>query len=123
MRARRVKLGAQQLLSRNTSEAIVDKDNHARDAMKYVVMSLPEASRKPLGRRVAERMQATIEEAKRMGADPDQAATNAVLQYTRIAHEEQEEDNPAITYYGGSARRRIVEMQREINRRYRASWR
>ena len=27
--ARRVKLTAQQLLSRNTSEAIVDKDNHA----------------------------------------------------------------------------------------------
>lgn len=32
MRTRRVKLTAQQLLSRNVSEAIVDKDNHARDA-------------------------------------------------------------------------------------------
>lgn len=30
------------MLARNVSEAIVDKDNHARDAMKYVLMSLPE---------------------------------------------------------------------------------
>ena len=44
MRCRREKLSAQQLLSRNISERIVDKDNHARDAMKYVLMSLPEPS-------------------------------------------------------------------------------
>jgi hypothetical protein len=44
MRCRREKLSAQQLLSRNVSERIVDKDNHARDAMKYVLMSLPEPS-------------------------------------------------------------------------------
>jgi hypothetical protein len=44
MRTRRVKLNAQQMLTRNYSEAIVDKDNHARDAMKYVLMSLPEPS-------------------------------------------------------------------------------
>ena len=42
MPTRREKLTAQQLLSRNISERIVDKDNHARDAMKYVLMSLPE---------------------------------------------------------------------------------
>ena len=42
MRTRRVKLTAQQLLSRNSSEAIVDKDNHATDALKYIVMSHPE---------------------------------------------------------------------------------
>jgi hypothetical protein len=47
MRCRREKLSAQQLLSRNISERIVDKDNHARDAMKYVLMSLPEPS--PIG--------------------------------------------------------------------------
>jgi|SRR5579859_131310 len=44
LRCRREKLSAQQLLSRNVSERIVDKDNHARDAMKYVLMSLPEPS-------------------------------------------------------------------------------
>jgi hypothetical protein len=48
MRTRRVKLSAQQLLSRNASEAIVDKDNHARDAMKYVIMSLPQPTTKTL---------------------------------------------------------------------------
>jgi len=42
MRTRRVKLSAHQLLYRNVAEAIVDKDNHARDAMKYILMSHPE---------------------------------------------------------------------------------
>jgi len=46
MRIRRVKLTAQQLLSRNTSEAIVDKDNHATDACKYLLMSHPEPAEK-----------------------------------------------------------------------------
>jgi hypothetical protein len=44
MRCRREKLSAQQRLGRNVSERIVDKDNHARDAMKYVLMSWPEPS-------------------------------------------------------------------------------
>ncbi|MGO8794725.1 MAG: hypothetical protein ACLQLC_07880 [Candidatus Sulfotelmatobacter sp.] len=118
MVARRTKLTAQQLLCRNTSEAIVDKDNHARDAMKYFLMMQPEPSRKPRGQRVSERIQATLEEAKRKGVDPDQAMTSTVFQYGRIMREEQEEDTPTITYYGGKARHRIVEMQREIDRRY-----
>jgi hypothetical protein len=46
MRMRRVKLTAQQLSSRNTSEAIVDKDNHATDAAKYLTMSHPEPTLK-----------------------------------------------------------------------------
>ena len=46
MRTRRVKLTAQQLLSRNVAEAIVDKDNHATDAAKYFVMSHPEPTYK-----------------------------------------------------------------------------
>lgn len=116
MRARRVKLGAQQLLSRNSSEAIVDKDNHARDAMKYVVMSLPEASRKPFGRRVTERFQAMVEEGRRVAVNPDMALTSAVLRYGQIRQEEQEEDDLTSTYYAGNARRRIAEMQRKIDR-------
>jgi hypothetical protein len=118
MVARRVKLTAQQLLSRNTSEAIVDKDNHARDAMKYLVMSQPEPSRKSLERQVTERVQAVMERSKREGVTDDQAATMAVLNYTKIMHEEIEDDNPS-SYYDGNARRRIVKMQREIDRRYR----
>jgi len=54
MRTRRVKLTAQQLLSRNASEAIVDKDNHARDAMKYVLMSHPEPAWKTKRQLIAE---------------------------------------------------------------------
>jgi hypothetical protein len=46
MRARRQKLTALQLLSRNASEAIVDKDNHARDVCKYIIMSHPEPAGK-----------------------------------------------------------------------------
>jgi hypothetical protein len=51
---RNVKLTAQQLLSRNLAEAMVDRDNHARDAMKYVIMSHPEASIKTLAQQAAE---------------------------------------------------------------------
>jgi hypothetical protein len=46
MRLRREKLTAQQLLSRNVSEAIVQKDNHAWDAAKYLTMSHPEPTLK-----------------------------------------------------------------------------
>ena len=46
MRTRRVKLTAQHLLTKNVAEAIVDKDNHARDAIKYVLMSHPEPTAK-----------------------------------------------------------------------------
>lgn len=46
MRMRREKLTAQQLLSRNVSEAIVQKDNHALDYCKYIVLSHPEPTYK-----------------------------------------------------------------------------
>jgi hypothetical protein len=67
MVARRQKLTAQQMMSRNVSEAIVDKDNHARDAMKYFLMMQPEPSRKSLERRVGERVQAVMQRAKAEG--------------------------------------------------------
>src|SRR5438876_2012290 len=54
MRTRRQKLTAQQPLSRNAAEAIINKDNHARDAMKYVVMSHPEPTLKSIQQRAAE---------------------------------------------------------------------
>lgn len=56
MRTRRVKLTAQQLLSRNTSEAIVDKDNHATDACKYLVMSHPAPAEKTKLEIIAEKI-------------------------------------------------------------------
>ncbi len=61
MRTRRVKLTAQQSMSRNTSEAIVDKDNHARDAMKYILMSHPEPPVKTKEEIIAEHIKPLVE--------------------------------------------------------------
>lgn len=62
MRMRRVKLTAQQLLSRNTSEAIVQKDNHALDAAKYLVMSHPEPTSKSAKEQAAEAVAPLVEQ-------------------------------------------------------------
>jgi len=61
MRTRREKLTAQQQMNRNPSEAIVQKDNHARDAMKYVVMSHPEPTLRTIEERVAEHVRPLAE--------------------------------------------------------------
>lgn len=106
MRARRVKLGDQQLLNRNASEKIVDKDNHARDAMKYVVMSYPEPSRKGLQTRVNER---TLDIFRR---DP----TSAFLQYPKIVQQERDAEDSEPTYYAGNARRLIWQTERRLRR-------
>src|SRR6266568_5593533 len=47
-RARREQLSAQQLLTRNVSKRVVDKDNHnhLRDCLKYLVVSLPRPRRR-----------------------------------------------------------------------------
>ncbi len=47
MRTRREQLSAAQLMRKNPTEAIVDKDNHLRDALKYILLSLPGPSEKP----------------------------------------------------------------------------
>ena len=46
-RARREELSPGQLVHRNPTERIVDKDNHLRDCLKYMVLSLPEPARRP----------------------------------------------------------------------------
>lgn len=61
MRTRRQRLTAQQLLTRNLSEAIVDKDNHARDTMKYVLMSHPEPTLKSLKEKAYEAVKPLID--------------------------------------------------------------
>ena len=45
MRTRKEQLTASQLMRKNPTEAIVDKDNHLRDALKYILLSSP--SEKP----------------------------------------------------------------------------
>jgi hypothetical protein len=62
MRMRRQKLTAQQLLSRNTSEAIVQKDNHALDAEKYFVMSHPEPAYKSAKQQATEAVAPLVEQ-------------------------------------------------------------
>jgi hypothetical protein len=121
MRARRVKLTAQQLLSRNTSEALVDKDKpHARDTMKYQVMSHPEPAKKSMERRVQERLAKIIEGDTSRGIESqsEAAMTSAMVKYQKILREEQEDDDegPGV-YQGSNARRRIREMQRRRGRR------
>lgn len=57
MRTRKKKLTAQQLMAKNPSEEIVDKDNHARDAMlKYCLMNMPEPTEKTKEMVLAERL-------------------------------------------------------------------
>jgi hypothetical protein len=47
MRTPREQLTASQLMRKNPIEAIVDKDNHLRDALKYILLSLPSPSERP----------------------------------------------------------------------------
>jgi hypothetical protein len=47
-RMRRKELTARQLLERNPTENIVDKNNHAWDSAKYLIMSLPKPTAVPL---------------------------------------------------------------------------
>jgi len=113
MRARRVKLTAQQLLSRNVSEALVDKDNHARDAMKYQVMSHPEPAKKSVERRVQERLTKIIEGDKERGIEPhsEEAMTSAMVNFQKILREEQQDDDDDDgPYQGPNARRRIRDL-------------
>jgi hypothetical protein len=107
MRIRRVKLSAQKLLSRNLSEAIVDKDNHAMDACKYVVMSHPEPTRKPLQERVAERVEKLFKE---------QDMTTAMLGLSKIQEEERAKESGQGNYYGGNIRQRMAEEARKGRR-------
>lgn len=85
MRMRRHKLSAQQMRTRNLSEAIVDKDNHARDAMKYLVMSHPEPTVKLFRERAKEAV-------KDMAEQRD--LTSCYIRYKQMEAEEQESYEP-----------------------------
>lgn len=53
-RTRREEVGPIQLAKKNPSEKIVDKENHLRDCLKYLVLTLPEPARKSIEMQVAE---------------------------------------------------------------------
>ena len=96
MRTRREKLSAQQLLSRNVSERIVDKDNHARDAMKYLLMSLPE----PTMTGPADRAREDIKQLAEIGD-----LTSAHIRYLQHIDEEEDPQLPRIALRRTSMRR------------------
>lgn len=104
MRTRRKKLTAQQLLTQNPTEEIIDKDNHARDCAKYIIMSLPEPTAVPRQRRIQEAMKPHIEA---------QDLTNAHLARERVLKEIAKEEEPMI--FGGSARARLQKFNRYRN--------
>jgi hypothetical protein len=83
MRMRRVKLTAQQLLSRNTSEAIVQKDNHALDAGKYLVMSHPEPAYKSAKETAAEAVAPLVEQGDLTSANIRYAQTLSRLDQSK----------------------------------------
>lgn len=55
-RARRAELTARQLMQRNPTEKIVDKQNHARDAMKYVLFTVRKPAEVPFGDELREKL-------------------------------------------------------------------
>lgn len=93
MRTRRVKLTAQQLQTRNPSEAIVDRDNHARDAAKYVELSHPEPTVKTMQEIAAAAVQ---------GLD----ATSAMIRYQQKMEELDRGNAPVALGRRGLMRRR-----------------
>ena len=100
-RTRRELLSAQQLLNRNTSEAIVQKDDHVRDACKYVLLSHPEPSKKSYDTRVAERIDKLWKE---------RTPTEAMLLLSKVQEEEREADSPIISsYYSGNIRHALAQ--------------
>src|SRR6266496_103412 len=86
MRRRRVKLTAKQLLARNPSEALVDKENHASDALKYLALSHPEPTQKTIQQRAAEKV-----------AEVAQAGdlTSSAIRYQQAVEEYSAESQPA----------------------------
>lgn len=55
-RSRRVEMSARQLMTRNPSDALVDKHNHARDGMKYLLGTLASGTKLPIPEEIEERL-------------------------------------------------------------------
>ena len=62
MRTRRAQLSASQLMRKNPTEAIVDKDNHLRDCLKYVVLSRPAPAEVPTSIRREQMIQEALQD-------------------------------------------------------------
>jgi hypothetical protein len=75
-------------MRKNPTEAIVDKDNHLRDALKYILLSLPSPSERPRGMKREE----PIQQAFATGTYPTLG-----IQMARLDVEEARESEP-ISY-------------------------
>ena len=83
-RTRREELSATQLVNRNPTEKIVDKDNHLRDALKYLVLSLPEPQK------MSVEMRAKVA----MGQIPDEDVTSRMIRYQQAIDRSEDEQQP-----------------------------
>jgi hypothetical protein len=92
---RRVQYTATQLMLRNPSEGIVDKNNHLHDGGKYIVMSRPEPTDKPLDMRIQEAVKPFVEEGD---------FTNALIQANRVREEMEDESEPIRLGFGRRGR-------------------
>jgi hypothetical protein len=88
---RRVQFTATQLMLRNPSEAIVDKNNHAHDDAKYVVMSRPEPAERTLEMRIADVVKPYIEQGD---------MTNALIQANIVREQVEDEKEPVRLGFG-----------------------
>jgi hypothetical protein len=101
-RARREELSAGQLATKNPTEAIVDKDNHLRDCLKYIVLSLADPTVKTIHERAAESVK---------GLDP----TSAMIRYQQFIEREEQSVKPVPL----GRRYWIKQLLRESRRRRR----
>lgn len=95
-RARREELSASQMMVKNASEKVVDKDNHLRDCLKYMALSLPAPTVLPQSRQIADRL-AKI-------SDPVQRHVEHVKMKAQFAKQ-----NQPVTRMSGDWRRRLEE--------------
>jgi len=86
-RARRAELTPTQLATQNPTEKIVDKDNHLRDCLKYLVLAFPAPPEKSW-------QQLAAEEVAPLAAQGD--LTSALIRYEQRKAEAEAKDNPFI---------------------------
>jgi hypothetical protein len=96
-RTRREELSPTQLMTKNFTERIVDKDNHLRDCLKYLALTLPDPAQKSLEMRAREAVAP-------LAAQRD--LTSALIRYQQMTEDSQPDYQPAWWGRGRFRRRR-----------------
>lgn len=96
-RARRAELTPVQLTKQNPTEKIVDVDNHLRDCLKYLALTLPDPARKTPQMLAAEAVRPLLEA---------RDLTSALIQHNRIMDREASYTPPRLGRYQPRPRRR-----------------